>query len=227
MLLAGMSILAVLGLGISYLFPEAEDGFDEAHSDENTSQDTQGVIAGQEIIPLDVFIESVELGEDPLKSDDLELVTVMEQKNFGTDGSNVLNEVEKVSVGVSKGDGSGTETGGPGDVLIGDKETDRFEVSLGTSNTPQTTIENFLAGSLTPEDGSEEISGTQSRIWFKNADGKLLSRDELLIERFTVASDADGVAIAFENHQTVLIRGMTQDDFVENSRIIGNFSIVT
>ncbi len=119
-------------------------------------------------------------------------------------------------------------SGGPGDTLAGTSGIDRFEIYLGDTDDAPTTIENFFSYELAP--GETDPTNTEAmleRLWFRDQDGAMLSRKELLEENFVIEENEEinGVSLLFEARQAIHITNITLAEFTENSLIIGNYGV--
>lgn len=119
-------------------------------------------------------------------------------------------------------------SGGPGDTLTGTADVDRFEVTLATAEDEPTLIENFF--SIEPSSDTPPQTDTEAlleKLWFRDEDGSVLSRDALFEENLTVEEndEINGVSLLFQARQTILISNITLAEFTENSLVIGNYGI--
>lgn len=238
MLAASALIMVILGAGVCFSLIGQDDH--EPETDENAADmpiEDDGELTFLTI--EDILADNAKDGQD--EDDDV----FLEDPSDGTKSAEPLPEPrhpqpEATRIETEIDDKQSVEepdidatpasliSGGPGDTLTGTDDINRFEVTLGASDDAPTTIENFMKDSLSPD--APPLTDTETlleKIWFRDEDGTVLSRDAIFDENITIEEneDIDGVSLLFQARQTIHITNITLAEFTENSLVIGNYGI--
>lgn len=229
MLGTSIILLTLLGFSTSSMFTadiseedgdETEDNLQNAESEDN--------LAEMETVPLDTFLPPADFRDDV---QDFAPNTESQLESVHTENDDETKAIELDAVDRSSIANVLVQIGGPGDTLTGTTDVEDFVVTLGGPGSEPTIIENLFLVSDDDDDDDDEIRQRAPEtevIWLKDQEGELLSRADILEKNVSFVEDTETneLAINFEDHQKLIIKGLTLAEFTENSLVIGNFGYI-
>ncbi len=233
MLAMSVAVLALFGFGLPSILA-SDDG--DILSDDDIDFDVE---ADNEIetISLNLFLEPATIEADSNAVSKGDLDSIPESKTSNDRGSSSVEQAalpgtseEEAPPSVLNEQSSQPNviTGGPGDILAGGAGIDRFEVTVGREGDPETVIENLFEVDETIVAEDAEESEKRETIWLRDPNGHLLSREDLLSSDLDVTynEEREGLSIALNGHTTLFLEGTYEDDFTDNSLVLGNFGLI-